>query len=522
MKITVILVLMFIGSQAFAQQPARTYFDQCFGQCFTTSIVAHGDGYLMAIREWANGKYGRSHLIKINANGQKLWRTKVGLNNMFVNVKDIVVDGDGNIVLASEIGIPDDSTGGGAIIKLDPCGNEIWTTLLAQEDSKGFTRHVAALQDGNYLVSTRTHVVNLFKISSSSGEIIWKYTDYHNSITYLNLYKHDKLIFSGDIYTSDPEYPGPVKYIRTSVTVLDIFAGTPDATWVYGENEGIYSLRGEMIIDNCQCVLAYQRRKPDNTILFEIIGFDCNAGRVLWKNSFENKHDLTAPLSFHRKENNSTVMLSSLVEKQGSGYYQGYSLLKFKHGRELKEAFDSWKFILQDSSITVYDALETDDGQLIVVGGYHSTDNGDKRDFFMVHNSDLQPAELIGKHLPERICPDKQPVDTVVLHPKVYKVKLDSVYSWPRDSFRHIKPSLYALENVTVYPNPTTDRVCFKASYYTDIDWKLFDAEGAFIKAGTNLSNECAISLGLSQPGMYFLHASNGTDTKVFKIMKIK
>jgi hypothetical protein len=77
------------------------------------------------------------------------------------------------------------------------------------------------------------------------------------------------------------------------------------------------------------------------------------------------------------------------------------------------------------------------------------------------------------------------------------------------------------LDNLSIYPNPTSEYVIFKPSNYTEIDFKLFDVTGKELNAEVSKSNDhFLINLGKFKAGLYFLRLEIDGKTTIRKIIK--
>ncbi len=78
-------------------------------------------------------------------------------------------------------------------------------------------------------------------------------------------------------------------------------------------------------------------------------------------------------------------------------------------------------------------------------------------------------------------------------------------------------------QQVTVYPNPTADRVTIAIpaeKLQARGSWSIFSASGKLIKSSKVIEEQVNISLKNEAPGYYILKLINGTETREWTILK--
>jgi len=139
---------------------------------------APDSGYLLA------GGVGNTYwnpimaLVKVNAQGDSLWTRTYG--DYTDPIEAMLPSGDGNYLLAGSIIVVPDMTTDAYLVKVDPQGEPLWThTYACTEEGNEWAGDMIATSDGCYLLAGGatpyifdTHVGYLVKVNPA-GDLLW-------------------------------------------------------------------------------------------------------------------------------------------------------------------------------------------------------------------------------------------------------------------------------------------------------------------------------------------------------------
>ena len=212
-------------------------------------IETYDKGYLIL-----DNSHDYLWLIKTDINGYELWEKWIGTGHDAIQCGNIEQTSDGGYVLGGAFSKYDPNEYDPVIIKLDPCGELQWCSVIYTPGRYDYATRVKPTPEGNYILLTvycdPSYTVNLFKFDGS-GNKLWK-QNYHPDSLISDEYDYDVRVDNdGYLITSQCYYPDPgnpnIDWERPYFIKTDT-AG--NLTWwlVYGSGNGYHGIGWDQTI----------------------------------------------------------------------------------------------------------------------------------------------------------------------------------------------------------------------------------------------------------------------------------
>jgi len=239
-KILFICSLILICFPCHSQNWVKTFTDGSWVDVVWV-IETFDKGYLILDNE---NPPGFLWLIKTDINGSELWEKKIGTGQYQIRFGNIEQTYDGGYILAGGSNKYDINNEDPIVIKLNPCGELEWCSVINTQGRYDFSTRVKQTPEGEYVMlamySDPSYIVQLFKFDSE-GSLLWKKNYRPDSLIFDEEVNDVRVDFDGYLLTSKCFYPDPgnpnIGYERPYFIKTDT-AG--NITWwvVYGEVNG--------------------------------------------------------------------------------------------------------------------------------------------------------------------------------------------------------------------------------------------------------------------------------------------
>ena len=173
-------------------------------------IETYDKGYLLVDNETVY-----SWLIKTDINGIKLWEKRIGNAQDHIYLGNLEQTDDGGFILGGGLGKYDPAGNDPVIIKLNPCGELEWCSVINTIGKYDYASRVKQTPEGNYVLSTLysdpnpSNRIQLFKFDIY-GNLLWKH-NYHPDSLVWSEDDHDVLVDNnGYLISASCYYPDPV------------------------------------------------------------------------------------------------------------------------------------------------------------------------------------------------------------------------------------------------------------------------------------------------------------------------
>ena len=163
-------------------------------------------------------------LIKTDINGTVLWEKHM---DSAVDIDAALSLKDGSMILGGAVSksiyilTP-------FIVKLDPCGDTLWATMLIDTDANGaYLNNIQQKQNGDILAVSYNYGnanPSVLFCFDSNGKFKWKYRE-GSLINHYLLNKNGTIFLSGDIYLHDTYLPPGIVIIHTINSLIDSNGG---------------------------------------------------------------------------------------------------------------------------------------------------------------------------------------------------------------------------------------------------------------------------------------------------------
>src|SRR5215204_517161 len=122
LKLAIIVLITLSTFESFSQ-PWEHYLPGS-GEKYATSILeTYEGGYLMPV---VNESNGRSYIYKLDRDGNQIWLKTISSPFGAIRIRNICKSNDGGFLVCGVSGVFD-SVGAAYIMKLDECGERLWT-----------------------------------------------------------------------------------------------------------------------------------------------------------------------------------------------------------------------------------------------------------------------------------------------------------------------------------------------------------------------------------------------------------